>query len=99
NGAPFWSDDRRQLLINTFEDPGRSILYDFSTERTTQVELPNLKIFSWTRWAGPHTLVASLGAGNEPEGIGLVDVRRPDQARVERALWRRSDGPDTYARW
>jgi Tol biopolymer transport system component len=98
-GAPSWSNDRRQLLINTFEDPARSHVHDFATEQTTQVEVPGQKIFSWPRWAEPHTLVASLGAGNGPDAIGLLDVRRPEQSRVQRRLWRRSDGPDTYARW
>ncbi len=98
-GAPSWSDDRRQLLINTFEAPLRSYVYDFPTRKTTQVDVPGLKIFSWPRWAGPHTLVASLGARNEPVAIDLLDILRPGQARVERRLWRRSDGPDIYARW
>jgi Tol biopolymer transport system component len=98
-GAPSWSDDRRQLLINTFNDPARSYVYDFPTRKTTQVDVPGLKIFSWPRWAGPHTLVASLGARNEPEAIDLLDILRPERARVERRLWRRSDGPDIYARW
>ena len=98
-GVPSWSDDRRQLLINTFNATARSHVYDFPTRKTTQVDVPGMKILSWPRSAGPHTLVASLGAGNEPEAIGLLDVRRPEQARVERRLWRRSDGPDIYARW
>jgi Tol biopolymer transport system component len=98
-GAPSWSDDRRQILINTFNDPARSYVYDFPTRETTQVVVPGLKIFSWPRWAGPHTLVASLGAQNEPVAIDLLDILRPGQARVERRLWRRSDGPDIYARW
>jgi hypothetical protein len=98
-GAPSWSDDRRQLLINTFNDPARSYVYDFPTRKTTQVDVPGLKIFSWPRWAVPHTLVASLGARNEPEAIDLLDILRPERARVERRLWRRSDGPDIYARW
>jgi dipeptidyl aminopeptidase/acylaminoacyl peptidase len=98
-GAPSWSDDRRQLLINTFDAPLRSYVYDFPTRQTTRVEVPSLKIFSWPRWAGPHTLVASVGARNEPEAIDLLDILRPERARVERRLWRRSDGPDIYARW
>ena len=85
-GAPSWSDDRRQLLINTFNDPARSYVYDFPTRQTTQVVVPGQTIFSWPRWAGPHTLVASLGAGNEPVAIDLLDILRPGQAAVEPAL-------------
>ena len=98
-GAPSFSEDGRQLLINTFEDPASTYIHDFATKQTTRVEVPGLKIFSWPRWAGLHTLVASLGDGSEPESIGLLDVQRPGQAHVEGQLWRRSDGPDTYARW
>ena len=45
--------------------------------------MPGLKIFSWPRWAGPHTLVACLGTRNEPEAIDLLDILRPERARVK----------------
>ena len=99
SGAPYWSNDRRQLLINTFHDPARTYVYDFATRKATQVDVPGLKIFSWPRWAGTNTLVASLGAGNAPDQVALLDISRPEAARVQRQLWRRSDGPELYARW
>ena len=43
----FWSDDGSQLVINDFGDPGGSLLYGFTTERTIRIRLLVRTIFNW----------------------------------------------------
>ncbi|MFO0892855.1 MAG: protein kinase [Isosphaeraceae bacterium] len=98
-GAPVWSKGGRKLLLNSFEDPAEIRIHDLENKTTSEVKLDGQRVFSWPSWAGDWTLVASIGAGDEPDSIVMLDVRQPDQARIARTLWKRSDGPDIYARW
>ena len=76
-----------------------SSMYNFGTRRTTQVEVPGRKFWSWPRWTGPDRLVASIGGERRPDSIVLVDVSQPSEAKVVRTLWSRSLGPDVDALW
>jgi Tol biopolymer transport system component len=98
-GAPFWSPDGSQLLINDLSTPTESKLYSFATGHLESIRIPGKFIFSWPSWAGPNTLVASAGGRNEPDSIVLLDVSQPSEAKVTSTLWNRSTGPDAYARW
>jgi hypothetical protein len=98
-GAPFWSDDGRQILINGFGDPTECELYSVLENRRTRIAVPSKKILSWPRWVGPELLVACVGAGAEPDSIVLLDISQPTAARVVETTWHRSPGQDVYARW
>jgi WD40 repeat protein len=98
-GAPFWSDNGRHLLINSFSDPADCRLYTLATRHLTQILIPGRKIFSWPRWAGTRTLVACVGSGNEPDSIVLLDISQSNEARIVETLWTRSPDQDYYARW
>jgi WD40 repeat protein len=98
-GAPFWSPDGKQLLINGMFEPTESDVYDFATKGTTRITVSGQSIFSWPRWTGPDQLVACVGGGQAPESIVILDVSRPSNAKVVRTLWRRSEGPDVVVRW
>ncbi|MDR3618727.1 MAG: protein kinase [Paludisphaera borealis] len=98
-GAPFWSEDGRQILINSFSDPTDCELYSTSTRETTRISVLGHKIFSWPRWAGPEMLVACVGTGNEPDAIVLLDISRPSQSRIVETIWQRPSQQDVYARW
>jgi Tol biopolymer transport system component len=98
-GSPFWSPDGTQILVNSFSDPTVSELCSVRTGGTTRINVPGQEIFSWPRWAGPGQLVACIGNGAEPDAIVLLDVSRPDHARMLETLWQRSRGPDVYPRW
>jgi Tol biopolymer transport system component len=99
DGAPFWSPDGTQLLINNWLEPPESEVYNFATKRTTRLNVPGRTLYSWPRWAGPNLLVACLGNERAPDSIVLLDVSRPSEARVVRTLWSRSSGPDVHPRW
>ena len=98
-GAPFWSADGQQLLINGFGDPTDCALYDLKTRRMTQLMVPGQKIFSWPRWAGPGTLVACIGTGQQPDSIALLDLTPPNEVEIVETLWNRRPQLDVYARW
>ena len=98
-GAPFWSPDGKRLLINSIFEPITSDVFDLATQRTTRINIPGRRIFSWPRWAGPNTLVACIGTGTEPDSIVLLDISQPMESRVVETLWRRSAEQDLYARW
>ena len=100
-GAPFWSPDGTQLLINRWcSSPPTRMSIDFATNRTTRINVPGQKIFSWPRWAGPGTLVACIGDGQEPDSIVLLDVSRAlgsEGGAVRSGVG--PQGPDVHARW
>jgi RNA polymerase sigma factor (sigma-70 family) len=98
-GAPFWSDDGREFLLNSFTDPCEATVIHLEAVRAGVLEVPGYRVFSWPRWAGPGRLVACLGTGNEPDRIALLDVRDPTSAKVLEVLWRRGPDLDVYARW
>jgi len=98
-GAPFWSPEGQQILINSISEPTECELYDVSAKTRTRINVPGQSIFSWPRWSAPGMLVACIGDRKAPDSIVLLDVSRTKNVKVVRTLWRRSEGPDLYARW
>jgi RNA polymerase sigma factor (sigma-70 family) len=100
-GAPFWSPDGREFLINGYSLPTVSTVIDLETKDGGVVEVPGHQIFSWPSWAGPGTLVSALATKERYEGgfIALLDVRKPAQAKIIEVLWKRSDDLNVIPRW
>ncbi len=100
-GAPFWSPDGRELLVNSYSARTRSTVINLETEEEGAVVVPGHRIFSWPSWAGPGMLVSALAPRekNEGDSIALLDVRNPAKATIIDVLWKRSEGPDVSPRW
>ena len=97
--APFWSPDGAQILLNGMLAHTISKIYDFETKRTTRIDVPGQSIFSWPRWVAPGQIVACIGGGVVPDSIVILDVSRPEEAKVVRRLWNRGAESDVFARW
>ncbi len=95
--APFWSPDGAQILLNGMLSHTISKIYDFETKRTTRIDVPGQSIFSWPRWVAPGQIVACIGGGIVPDSIVILDVSRPEEAKVVRRLWNRSAPSDVFA--
>lgn len=91
-GIPKWSPDGKRLLIVSFSNPCRLSLVDIQTAEVTVIATEDgFPIRSVPGWAGDsHTLVAVVPS-METLGIGLVDLKDPARARVERILWLRGE--------
>jgi RNA polymerase sigma factor (sigma-70 family) len=98
-GAPFWSPDGREFLINTFDDFTETTLMNFEKLTGGTLAVPGYRVFSWPSWAGPGTLVAALGAKAEGDTIALLDVSLPGQAKIIEVLWHRDEALDVTPRW
>jgi hypothetical protein len=98
-GAPSWSPDGRELLINSYPVPTKSTLFNLETKEGVVVKAPGHTIFSWPSWAGPGTLVSALRKEGEGESIALLDVRNPAEAKVIETLWKRGEELDVAPRW
>ncbi len=97
--APFWSPDGTQILLNGLLAHTISKIYDFETKRTTRIDVPGKSIFSWPRWVAPGQIVACIGGGTVPDSIVILDVSRPEEAKVVRRLWNRGASSAVFARW
>jgi RNA polymerase sigma factor (sigma-70 family) len=98
-GAPFWSRDGRELLIDSFGDLCDAMVINLEAKDGGLVQVPGHKIFSWPSWAGPGTLVSALATEKEGDSIALIDVRKPAEAKIIEVLWKRSDDLDVTPRW
>jgi dipeptidyl aminopeptidase/acylaminoacyl peptidase len=98
-GAPFWSPDGREFLVNSFSTPTEAIVINLKDVRAGAVEVPGHGIFSWPSWAGPGRLVACLGTQNEGDTIALLDVRNPGEAKIIEVLWKRGEDLDVTPLW
>jgi hypothetical protein len=100
-GAPFWSPDGREFLINNYSPPTESTLINLETKEGSTIEVPGHQIFSWPRWVGPGTVVTPLGPKEKYEGdsIALLDVRKPAEAKILEVLWKRNEDLDVIPRW
>jgi hypothetical protein len=98
-GAPFWSPDGREFLLNTFADLPVSTVINLESKEGGVVKIPGHQVFSWPSWAGPGTLVSALATNGRPDSIALVDVRKPGEAKIIEVLWRRVADLDVTPRW
>jgi hypothetical protein len=98
-GAPFWSPDGREFLVNDFSTPTEAIVINLKDVKAGAVEVPGHRVFSWPSWAGPGRLVACLGTREEGDTIALLDVRDPGNARIIEVLWKRGADLDVAPLW
>ena len=98
-GAPFWSGDGREFLINTFDNFTETTVMNFEKLTGGKLAFPGYRIFSWPSWAGPGTLVASFGAKDQGDTIALLDVSNPAAAKIIEVLWQRDPELDVEPRW
>jgi dipeptidyl aminopeptidase/acylaminoacyl peptidase len=99
DGAPFWSRDGREFLMNSFDEPIVATVINLEAVTAGVVAVPGYRLFSWARWAGPGQLVACLGTKNVGEMIALLDVRDLVGAKIIKLLWRRGPELDVFPRW
>ncbi len=98
-GAPFWSPDGREFLVNGFATPTNALVFNLKDVKAGALEVPGRRVFSWPSWAGPGRLVACLGTEGEGETIALLDVRDPGEARIIDVLWKRGKDLDVAPLW
>jgi len=100
-GAPFWSPDGRELLINSYTLPTKSTVHNLETKHEAVVRVAGHQIFSWPSWAGPGMVVSALAPAEKYEGdsIVLLDVRKPAEAKITEVLWKRSEDLNVTPRW
>jgi hypothetical protein len=100
-GAPYWSPDGREFLINSFSLPTESTIINLESKKGSLLEVPGHQIFSWPSWVGPGTVVSALApkAKYEGDSIALLDVRKPAEAKIIEVLWKRSEDLDVSPRW
>jgi RNA polymerase sigma factor (sigma-70 family) len=99
-GAPFWSPDGREILINDYPDgPTTTFVINLETKEGGILQVAGHQIFSWPSWVGPGTLVSALASGGEGNSIALLDVRKPAEAKIIEVLWKRNDDLDVTPRW
>jgi dipeptidyl aminopeptidase/acylaminoacyl peptidase len=100
-GAPYWSPDGREFLINSYSLPTTSTVLSLETKDGGVIEVPGHQIFSWPNWVGPGTVVSALAPKEKYEGdsIALLDVRKPAEAKILEVLWKRSKDLDVTPRW
>jgi len=98
-GAPFWSQDGREILIYGFSVPTSVTVINLESANSGTIEVDGYRLFSWPRWAGPGLVAACLGTGAAGDLIALLDVRDPAQAKIVEVLWRRGPDLDVEPKW
>ncbi|WP_422924763.1 TolB family protein [Singulisphaera sp. PoT] len=96
-GRPKISPDGKRLLIVSFADPTQLSLIDIKTGEPHQVSLAEPKIYTTPTWygTGSDTLIAAVGDA-ESDSIALVDISKPEEAKIKKVLWKR--GPELETR-
>ena len=99
-GAPLFSRDGSEFLINDFSDSfTRTVVMNLEKLSEGILAVEGYQIFSWPTWAGPRTLVACLATEREGDTIALLDVTKPAEARITEILWKRGPELDLTPRW
>jgi len=98
-GAPVWSPDGREFLLNEDTAPTVSVVMNFETGEGGVLKVAGHQIFSWPSWAGPGTLVAAIGGARVDDSVVLLDVRKPTEATIIEVLWKRGGDLDVAPRW
>ena len=77
-GAPFWSPDGREFLINSYSLDTKSTVINVETKEGGVIEVPDHQILSWPSWVGPGTVVTALAPKEKYEGdaIALLDANQ-----------------------
>jgi RNA polymerase sigma factor (sigma-70 family) len=90
-GAPFWSRERGEILINSFSNPTESIVLNLEKMTEVRLAVDGYQILWWPRWVGPGTLVAGLATKNAGHSIALLDVSSAAEAKIIEVLWKRGE--------
>ncbi len=86
-----WSPDSKQLLIVSNSNPCELSVVNIATGSMKPVQLKDHRIYSVPSWVDGQTIVAFV---RSPKGfsVALVDVGKPEEAKVKETLWKRGDG-------
>jgi RNA polymerase sigma factor (sigma-70 family) len=98
-GAPCWSADGREFLINGFADFPETIVMNLEKLTSGKLEVPGHRILKRPSWAGSGTLVSALSTGEKGDTIALLDVSNPAEAKIIEVLWQRGAELDVTPRW
>jgi Tol biopolymer transport system component len=98
-GAPYWSADGREFLINCFADFPETTVMNLDKLTGGKLVIPGYRILKWPSWAGSGTLVSALTTREEGDTIALLDVSNPADAKIIEVLWQRGEELDVTPRW
>jgi RNA polymerase sigma factor (sigma-70 family) len=98
-GAPYWSADGREFLINSFADFPETTVMNFEKMTGGKLEVPGHRILKWPSWAGSGMLVSALNTEEQSDIIALLDVSKPAEAKIIEVLWQRGEELDVTPRW
>ena len=100
-GAPFWSPDGREFLINSFfRSHGLDLVMNLETKGPAgNLKVPGHRIFSYPSWAGPGRWCRPSPPGMKATPIALLDVTNPAEAKIIEVLWQRGEDLDVTPRW
>jgi Tol biopolymer transport system component len=98
-GAPYWSADGREFLINCFADFPETTVMNLDKLTGGKLVIPGYRILKWPSWAGSGTLVSALTTREEGDTIALLDVSNPAEAKIIEVLWQRGEELDVTPRW
>jgi RNA polymerase sigma factor (sigma-70 family) len=99
-GAPLFSREGREFLINDFSDRfTRTTVINLEKVSDGILAVEGYHNFSWPTWAGPGRVVACLASQHEGDTIALLDVTKPAEAKIIEILWKRGPDLDLAPRW
>ena len=88
-GAPFWSPDGREILINDYSNgPTTTLVINLETKEGDILQVAGHQIFSWPSWVGPGTLVSALATGGEGDSIACSTCASRPRRRSSRCFGR-----------
>ena len=92
-GLPKWSPDSPQLLLVSFTNPCELALLEVPAGKEQPVAVGDKEVFSVPSWAGDgKTLVAVVRQEKSPVEVVLLDIAKPDAAKIAQLLWKRGTG-------
>jgi len=98
-GRPRWSPDGHEFLIIGFDVPcSVTVIDDRPDRKSGQVEISGKSLFPDPSWIGDGIIVAPIGT-DSAEAIALLDVTRPEEAKVKEVLWSRGKDLDVEPRY
>jgi Tol biopolymer transport system component len=97
-GIPLWSSDDKVFWIVSFTEPRQIRSINLQSGELRPIELPEQKVYSWPTWAGPGTIVATVG-DESADSVALLDVSKPGEASIKEVLWRKGAGQEIKPMW